>query len=226
MVTMQDNAALFAQAIRNAVASACNERGYPPVPEVYFRAFDQRVPASLQERVGAGIREGLITLDRYYFRAAGLPASKDPYMLVGRSQTGAPQPHWEYYVQLAGYIRLVRQLASAGLTIGLEDGLMDVTVRRDRKLLWSVEVKEKAAKLNGLQAAFRHYGPSVPLTEPDRGNDGLRKAKYLVLNRPPFFSLLALNARYDYAMRYPSATAFVLDPLANAAVIEAKVRSG
>lgn len=225
MTTTQDDTGIFAQAIRNAVAAACAEWGYPPASEAYFDAFDQRVPVALQARVGAGIRDGLITLDRYYFRAVGLAPHKGPYMLVGRSQTSAPQPHWEYYVQLAEYVRLVRLLAPAGLTIGLEDGLMDVTVRRGGKLLWSVEVKEKAAKLTELQAAFRRYGRSVPLMDPDRGNDGLRKAKYLVLNRPPFFSLLALDARYDYGVRYPSDTAFVLDPLASSAAIETQVQS-
>jgi hypothetical protein len=221
-----DDASVFADAIRMAVASACAEWGYGPVSNTYFVTFDSRVPAELQARVGAGIREGLITVDRYYFRAVGLPPKKGPYKLVGRSQTGAPQPHWEYYVQLAEYVRLVRVLGSAGLTIGLEDGLMDITVRRDGGLLWAVEVKENAAKLLDLQAAFRRYGSAVPLARPDRGNDGLRKSKYLVLNRPPFFSLLALGARFDYAMSYPAETSFRLELIDNEAVIEARVVSG
>lgn len=222
-MTSRADADLFAQAIREAVASASADWGYSPAPDAYFLAFEQRVPADLQARVGAGIREGLITLDRYYFRAAGLPATKGPYKLVGKSQTGRPQPHWEYYVQLAEYVRLVRLFGSAGLTIGLEDGLMDVTVRRGGELLWAVEVKEKAAKLDELQSAFERYGHEVPLSAPDRNNDGLRKSKYLVLNRPPFLSLLALDARYDYAVRYSAETSFVLVPLESEAAIEQSV---
>ncbi len=144
--------------------------------------------------------------------------------LPGIPPTGKPQPHWEYFVQLGEYIRLVRIFGDSGLAIGLEDGLMDVTVRHEGRLLWCVEVKERAAKLAELQAAFERYRHAVPLEAPDRGNDGLRKSKYLVKHRPPYLTLLALGTRADYAVTYPSATAFDLATLPGREVVETAVR--
>jgi hypothetical protein len=134
--------------------------------------------------------------------------------------------HWEYYVQLAEYVRLVDLLGVGDLSVGLEDGMMEVSVRREGDLLWCIEVKEKAVSLEGLKAALLRYGPGVPLDEPDRGNDGLRKSKYLVKHRPPFFSILALDAREDYAVRYPAETSFLLDRLTSAAEIERQLADG
>jgi hypothetical protein len=216
---------LFRVTLRDAVDAACREWRYPAVPDSHLAAFDTRIPLELQAQLGAGIRSGAIDIDGFYFRARGLPSSKGPYKLVGRSDTtGAPQPHWEYLVQLGEYIRLVRLYAGSDLTIGFEDGLMDVTVRHEGRLLWCVEVKEKARKLAELQAAFERYRDAVPLA-PDRGNDGLRKSKYLVRHRPPYLSLLALGTRVDYAVTYPNTTAFELTPLGNSTVIETALRA-
>lgn len=52
--------------------------------------------------------------------------------------------------------------------------------------------------------------PSVDLAAPDRGNDALRKAKYLVRRRPEYFCGVALGVRFEYRVSYPERMAFRL----------------
>jgi hypothetical protein len=128
------------------------------------------------------------TVDGYRFRLAGLPVHKWPYAWLGRSATGTPAIHWEYFVQVAEYIRLAS--ADTRFTVSFEDGLMDVTVYRDDRLLLACEVKERSQQIGPLLDGIRAYGRELDPTAPDRGNDPLlRKAKYIARIRPPYFSL-------------------------------------
>jgi hypothetical protein len=45
---------------------------------------------------------------------------------------------------------------------------------------------------------------------PDRGNDPLRKAKYLIHQRPLFFYLVAIGVRYEFNVSFPEGKAFEL----------------
>jgi hypothetical protein len=139
---------------------------------------------------------------KYRFTLQGLPAGKGPYAWVGRDAAGAPAMHWEYLVQAAEYARIYRAVATRGYTIAVEDRLMDITISdTSGKLRWYLEVKEKAADLPRFVAAIRGYGASgVDLDASDRGNDALRKAKYVVRYRPEYFSVSAIGMRMDFAV--------------------------
>ncbi|MBI4390341.1 MAG: hypothetical protein HY575_00495 [candidate division NC10 bacterium] len=98
----------------------------------------------------------------------------------------------------------------AGLNLTFEDGLMDLAVRRGAQLLWGIEVKEQPAQLDRLLAELGSHGSGVDLKAPDRGNDPLRKAKYLVRHRPEFFSGVAIGVQRDFRALYPGPKAFNL----------------
>lgn len=79
---------------------------------------------------------------------------------------------------------------------------MDITVRDGPTLLWAIEVKERASQLPSLSDELHEHGRRVELDAPDRGNDALRKAKYLVTHQPSYFSLVAIGAGYDFSVAY------------------------
>ncbi len=130
-------------------------------------------------------------------------------------------PNWEYFVQAAEYVRLFRLAAVERLELTFEDELMDLTLRRGERLLVCCEVKERPAQIetllngkpssrgNGRKGLMQHQR-RVDLQEKDRGNDPLRKAKYLATKRPDYFYAVAIGRRYEFRMDYPTGWAFRL----------------
>lgn len=189
--------------------------GVLPVDEAYFDAFWARIPDEYQARIGDGIRCGAVVVQGYRFRPVGLARGKGPYQLVGQDTAARrPSPHWEYFIQLAEFLRLMKLPMPPGHTLGFEDGLMDITVRRNGELLWCLEVKETAEKLAALRTGLLSYALAVPVEQRDRGNDPLRKAKYLVRHRPRYLSLVAIGMREHYDVNYLGPVTFALSPLA------------
>ena len=86
---------------------------------------------------------------------------------------------------------------------------MDVSVSAGNRVLWCIEVKEKGRDLDPLLTGMRRIGVNVDLLGPDRHNDPLRKSKYLLRHRPPYFSLVAVGRRLDFSVVY-SANGFEL----------------
>jgi hypothetical protein len=81
---------------------------------------------------------------------------------------------------------------------------------RFTRLLVCIEVKERAAQIQDLVKKVRAYEPAVNLSEADRGNDPLRKAKYLVRRKPAYFCGVAIGSRLEFSVRYPEGKAFEL----------------
>ncbi|NEA24619.1 hypothetical protein [Actinomadura bangladeshensis] len=74
-----------------------------------------------------------------------------------------------------------------------------------------VPVKERAIDVPGLVDRIGAYGrDGVDVNAPDRGNDALRKAKYLVWYRPLYFSVSAIGLRRDFQVVYAAGDRFVL----------------
>jgi hypothetical protein len=183
-------------------AAACEEWGYPPVDEGWADAVERRLPPGLRALVADGVEQGTVEVVGHRFRPVDLPENKGPYAFLSRSAAERPALNWEYFVQLAEYLRIRQAAVRHGLTVSFEDALMDVTVRRSAELLWAVEVKEQARQLPVLLDQLREHAPGVDLEAPDRGNDPLRKAKYLSTHRPPYFSLVAIGERRDFSVTY------------------------
>ncbi len=100
--------------------------------------------------------------------------------------------------------------ARSSLRITFEDQLMDLAVYDGDRLLVCVEVKERATQLQELVKRLRTYEETLDLPKLDRGNDPLRKAKYLVRRRPPYFCGVAIGTRLEYSVCYPAGKAFKL----------------
>lgn len=200
--------------IRGWVAAACREWSYPEVAEPYFDAVYSRLPAGVRSLVASGHREGLIEpVGGYRFTLQGLPAGKGPYAWVSRNDRAqVPGLNWEYLAQAAEYARVHRSLSGKGYLIAVEDRLMDITVSDlDGVLHWYIEVKERALEVPALADRIGTYGrEGVDVNVPDRGNDALRKAKYLIWYRPHYFSVSAIGLRRDFQVAYTAENRFIL----------------
>ncbi len=186
--------------------------GYPPPGDAWADRVLARLPQGLLASVDQGVRDGLLRLEGHQFRPAGLPPGKGPYSWFSRCRSGAePAPNWEYFVQVAVWLDLVRSLP--GSRVGFEDELMDVAVRRaDGRVDWCLEVKERGDQLPALLEQVRRHARGVDPDAPEGGDDGLRKARYVLRHRPRWFSLVGLGARHDFAVVPTGERSFRLEP--------------
>src|SRR2546426_3591018 len=158
-----------------------------------------------------GVASGLIIQLGRQFTLRGLAPKKGPYAWFSRHmEASGPSPNWEYFVQVAEFVRLCTLAARSNLTVTFEDHLMDLAVYDGQRLLVCVEVKERTAQLQDLVKRLRTYEAAVNLSEPDRGNDPLRKAKYLVRRKPMYLCGVAIGTRIEYSVHYPEGKAFEL----------------
>lgn len=212
----QSDGRAFDHAFERAAMAAAHEWAYAiPQPD-FYRSFDLRVPPEIRDEIAQAIADGVVTVEGARFQLPRLATTKGPYAFFSRNRgSGVPAPNWEYFVQLAEYTRLVRVLSSPW-SVGFEDGLMDVSVRHHGRLIWYIEAKEQAAQAQHLIEALAAHADAVDISAEDRGNDPLRKAKYLVQHRPTFLSVVAIGFRRDFAVQYPREFGFELVPLAEA----------
>jgi hypothetical protein len=195
------------------VAAAAADFGYPPPSPDFGDALADRLPAGLRQAVADGVERGaIVPVEGHRFTVVGLAPGKGPYALFSKSKREVPAPNWEYFVQAAEYARLHRLLEGSGLVLGFEDGLMDISVRRDGEVVWCIEVKEKATDLDRLATDVASHADGIDTERPDRHDDGLRKAKYLLEFRPAWLSLVAIGRRHDYEVTYPADGRFRLRP--------------
>jgi hypothetical protein len=205
------NSTVFDRDLGEWVKTACREWGWPEPGEEYHSRLLQRLRPGLRSLLTLGLSAGLVQTDGWRFTLKGLVSGKGPYRWFSkRHWMNGPHPNWEYFVQVAEFVRLHRVAVAHNLRINFEDGLMDLTLSTDDGLLLCVEVKERLEQLRWLIAGLRRYETAVDQRAADRGNDPLRKAKYIVNNRPQYFCGVALGARLEYRVDYPSGRAFQL----------------
>jgi hypothetical protein len=204
---------VFAVYFARAADDAARTFGYAPVSDHLVAAWLGRIGIATRALVGTGFADGLVLPSeggRGWFLVRDLASGKGPYAWFSRNRgSGVPSPNWEYFYQVAEYVRLASALAGR-YEVGFEDELMDVSVRRDGELVAYVEVKETKAGTARLLSRLRSLGMTVPIDQPDRGDDPLRKAKYLVKHRPPNLSLVGGETRWHYAVTYPRPRSFSL----------------
>ena len=208
---MKDLLAVFESSFREWVRSACKEWGYPSPSVDFYSNVEARLPKGLRAMIGFGLREGIIVASGHTFSLQGLPGNKGPYNWLSRyTDAQTPSPNWEYYVQVAEYVRLNQALHRKVYTITFEDNLMDIGIYREGKLLVFLEVKEKASQVPRLVQGIKRYEKHVDLSKKGRGNDPLQKAKYIVNQKPKYFCVLAIGVRREYRIEYPDDKAFEL----------------
>lgn len=181
--------------------------GFNVEPANLFAELQSRISPDLLCLIGAAISDGwLVTAEhgRGYFvkeTAAGSP----PQPTIYHAGDGNVIPWWELYVQLADYARLREVADRRGLVVRMEDRQMDITVWAGDQMLLYVENKETAAKAKNLLAKMRAYGErGFEFMDDDKGNDPLRKAKYLFCNdsRPEYLALTAVGYEQLFKVEY------------------------
>jgi hypothetical protein len=215
---MNKNAVIkFDEFYREMLRRTCLEWGYDMPPDEYLERVYKRLPSGLREAIGIGLLSGLVIdagktkRGSAAFRPVSVDESKGPYAWYERnSLKKQPQPCWEYYVQLAEYIRLHKLAEPNNLSIKFEDDLMDIGIYRHDKLLACCEVKEKSSQAQKLIDGVMKYQNKKTLPDEDRGNDPLRKAKYISKLKPNYFYLLAIGRRYEFKVDYPKGIQFQL----------------
>lgn len=202
---------IFERHFRDWVTEVCHAWGYSLPDEAFYLRVRERLTDRTLEWIGYGIEAGLILERGLQFDVADNAPGKGPYKWFSqRSGAAGPQCNWEYYVQVAFFARLWGPCRHAAVSLTFEDELMDLAVRREGQLLWCIEVKERPAQLERLLRKIESHGAGVNLQAPDRGNDPLRKAKYLVTRRPEFFSGVAIGVQRDFQVLYQGEDAFRL----------------
>lgn len=192
-------------------AAASRDWGYPEASESFLDGVRIRLPDGLMDALELGIQQGSVILtDEHHFTLQGLVVGKGPYAWFSKSERQVPAPNWEYFVQAATFARLHKTLAPKGYSLVFEDDLMDIAVYKDQRLVVCCEVKEMASQLGPLLAAIRGYETGFDHIASDRGNDGLRKAKYIVKNQPRYFSLVAIGQVMEFSVEFDGDQAFKL----------------
>lgn len=179
------------------------------VDEVLSRLED-RLQESVLRQIGAAFINGWLENEpepdrKYFVRETDRQGPRGGQWTVGHAGKGRIDPCWELYIQFADYSRIRSVAERHGLTTRLEDRLMDITVHAGESLLLYVENKVKKSDALKLLEVMRKHGESgFDLNDPDKGNDPLRKAKYLVRDNshPAYFALSAIEIEQVFRVEY------------------------
>lgn len=195
----------FEQFFRAIVRVYCEAKSEPAPSEDWFGIVFGKLPPGLRKSVMIGFRERtILPLQGYEFTLADLPPGR-VYRWLSRSHSGPPYVNWEWFVHAAEYARTRSLAAAQGLQVRFEHENMDIALFVTGRILACIEVKVRVSGLDRLVKALLHHGKNgVDLASPDRHNDPLRKAKYLVRHRPSFFAAVAIGKRYEFSVQYTS----------------------
>lgn len=207
----------FDQFFRKIVKRTCHAWDFEfPNDEFYMQVYE-RLPLGLRTVIASGLSSKLINdvgisqTKSAAFRPVGVSEKKGPYSWFSRNnQKKQLTLNWEYFVQLSEYIRLYEAFRNKGVELKFEDDLMDIGMYRRGKLWVCCEIKEKSSQAQYLIGEIKKYENASDLADSDRGNDPLRKAKYIVDLKPQFFYLVSIGKRFEFRVEYPKNMQFLL----------------
>jgi hypothetical protein len=212
-----ENAEIFDHFFKKIVRITCAEWGFDIPPDEYYVNVYERLPLGLRMIIASGLSAeiivdvGLSKTKSAAFRPVGVAETKGPYSWFERNnQRKQPQPCWEYFIQLAEFIRLYEAFKNKDIKLNFEDELMDIGIYRKNKLWVCCEIKEKSSQAQNLIRGIKRFQNSGKFSESDRGNDSLRKAKYIVKLKPEYFYLVSLGRRFEFRVEYPQNMHFKL----------------
>lgn len=202
----------FDRRFRDWVAMACAAWGYDDPHEEYYDKFYSRIPVDCQQQVVEAIEQGVVLEDKFRFRVIDGRGGHGPYAWFSKDRGNGPGPNWEYFVEVSEFLRAHQWAASHEMVAYFEyPGEVDVSLYRADKIMLVCEVKEHVEVLRSLLTKLKRYEPQVNVDEPDRGNDPLRKAKYIVRARPEWFRAVAIGYAEEFRVTYPEGRAFQLE---------------
>ena len=207
----------FDKFLRKVVKRTCKEWDYITPPDDYYLNIYSHLPLGLRVIIASGLSSGLIDdvgvskTKSAGFRPVGVSEKKGPYSWFSRdNKKRQPSPNWEYFVQLSEYIRLYEAFKTKNVELKFEDDLMDIGIYRKKRLWVCCEIKEKSSKAQNLICRLKKYQTANKLLDFDRGNDPLRKAKYIVNLKPQYFYLVSIGRRFEFRIEYPDNMQFQL----------------
>lgn len=181
--------------------AACGDWNFDTPVEPVIEGLRERLPQGLKGLIALGIDKGIVVPKGRTFTLEGLAPGKGPYNWFSRDNANRrPNPNWEYFVQVGEYVRLALLTRDLDFHLAFEDDLMDIGVYRDSRLVLCCEVKETPLQASRLVSAVKSYEDGVDWTAPDRGNDPLRKAKYILKRQPSYFSVVAIGVRHEFSV--------------------------
>lgn len=181
-----DSLERFRREFKGWINALNHTKGLYASPEEVLERLESRLQESVLRQIGAAFMNGWLTNEpepdrRYFVRESDRKGPRGGQYTVIHAGGGRVDPCWELYLQLADYSRIRSVAERNGLTVRLEDRLMDITVYSGDNLLLYVENKVKKEDALRLLKRMREYGDAgFGIDDSDNGNDPLRKAKYLV----------------------------------------------
>lgn len=210
---VSDRIDVFVTHFRGWVECACREWGLENPDYEYYQSVLHRLTDGIKDWVGKGIQDGIVIEDGWKFKLKGQDSRKGPYRWFSKNRGPRPPAcNWEYFVQVAEYVRLSPLCHLKDTWLIFEDKLMDLAIYKRERLFAYIEVKENKQQLEDLVERISNYSMFIDITLNDRGNTPLRKAKYLVSQRPKYFSVIAIGRREDFRVYYPPDREFRLVP--------------
>lgn len=164
----------FDNYFRDWVRAACEKWGYPMPSDRYYARIYERLPEGLRALLNSGLKSGLIISKGQTFTLKGLPYGKGPYNWFSHNDAvKEPAPNWEYFVQVAEFIRLHAIATVRGLLVTFEDDSMDIALYQNDRLVAYYEVKERISQIQELIKGIKVHQSAVDFTTLDRGNGAL-----------------------------------------------------
>jgi hypothetical protein len=200
----------FRLEFRGWVRALNRVKGFDASPDDVLERLENRVPEEVLRQIGGAFVNGWLQNEpepnrKYFVRESDRDGMRGGQWMLGHAGDGRIEPNLELHIQFADYNRIRTVAERHGLTTRLEDGLMDITVYAGEKLILYVENKTKKEDAIRLLKGMRNYGKKgFNLKDPDKGNDYLRKAKYLVRNEayPQYFALSAIGYEQMFRVEY------------------------
>ena len=207
----------FDSLFRGFTERTCMKCGYTLPDDQFYLDVYARLPEGLRQTISHGFSKGIVhdvglsKTGSAGFRPCSVPDSKGPYSWFDRDNVKKqPRPTWEYYIQVAEYIRLFEALKDKGYELTFEDRSMDIGIYKNGTLIVYCEIKEKSSQAESLVGRIRKYEHAEELPREDRGDDPLRKAKYISTLKPAFFYVVSIGRRFEYRVEYPERMQFRL----------------
>ena len=200
----------FRSEFRSWVRALNRVKGFDASPDNVLERLESRLPEEMLRQIGGAFISGWLQNEpepnrKYFVMESDRDGIRGGQWMLGHVGEGRVDPNLELHIQLADYSRIRTVAERHGLTTRLEDGLMDITVYAGKKLILYVENKTKKEDAIRLLKRMRDYGKTgFNLKDPDKGNDYLRKAKYLVRNEayPQYFALSAIGYEQMFRVEY------------------------
>lgn len=139
---------------------------------------------------------------------AGIIKVKDNLFTIGKESSkryDAFTLNREYFTQFATLVSLITEYGYLLKDCHFEYHLMDICVFKNKKPFIYVETKINDYQAEKLYREIREkYSKNLDLFEkvPDRGNDALRKAKYIFQDKPKYFWLVTPKQKIAFIIEY------------------------